>query len=53
VRGEPIVCTPQEAYACFMRTQIDYLMIGSFLLNKQSQPKFVENFDWQKEFELD
>jgi carbamoyltransferase len=38
IRGEPIVCTPQEAYQCFMRTEMDYLVLGNFLLSKASQP---------------
>lgn len=55
VRGEPIVCTPEEAYRCFMRTNMDYLVIGSFLLDKSSQKNFNldESKERQKEFELD
>lgn len=53
VRGEPIVCTPKEAYTCFMRTHMDYLCMGSFLLDKTKQKPWKEEFDWQKEFELD
>ncbi|GMW00451.1 MAG: carbamoyltransferase [Candidatus Hydrogenedentota bacterium] len=53
VRGEPIVCTPREAYTCFMRTHMDYLVLGSYLLDKRQQPLWEENKDWQKEFELD
>lgn len=53
VRGEPIVCTPQEAYTCFMRTHMDYLCMGSFLLNKAEQKPWHETTDWQKELELD
>jgi carbamoyltransferase len=53
VRGEPIVCTPQEAFTCFMRTQMDYLAIGSFLLDKKQQEVWPENQQWMKEFELD
>lgn len=53
VRGEPIVCTPNDAYRCFMRTNMDNLVIGSFILDKKEQPEFKENVDWQKEFELD
>jgi carbamoyltransferase len=52
VRGEPIVCTPEDAYRCFMRTDIDYLVLGSYLLDKQEQ-KPMEDIDWRKEFELD
>jgi carbamoyltransferase len=54
VRGEPIVCRPEEAYTCFMRTDMDYLLIGNFLLDKREQPEFKENNkDWKREFELD
>ncbi|TAN50167.1 MAG: hypothetical protein EPN26_10460, partial [Rhodospirillales bacterium] len=53
VRGEPIVCTPQDAYRCFMRTNMDYLLLGSFLLDKRQQPEVPPNADWQQEFELD
>ena len=53
VRGEPIVCTPQEAYTCFMRTQMDYLVMGNFLLAKNEQKPIEQNSDWMKEFELD
>ena len=53
VRGEPIVCTPADAYRCFMRTNIDYLVLGPYLLNKASQPAWKETEQWQKEFALD
>ncbi|NQV19748.1 MAG: carbamoyltransferase [Armatimonadetes bacterium] len=53
VRGEPIVCKPIDAYKCFMRTEMDFLMLGNYLLDKNEQPKFVDNIDWQEEFELD
>ncbi|HOV32723.1 MAG TPA: carbamoyltransferase [Candidatus Hydrogenedens sp.] len=53
VRGEPIVCTPKEAYTCFMRTNMDYLCIGSFLLDKTQQKQWHDDTDWKKEFELD
>jgi len=53
VRGEPIVCSPEDAYLCFMRTEMDYLIIGNFLLDKNKQSKFTENLDWKKEFQLD
>jgi carbamoyltransferase len=53
VRGEPIVCTPADAYRCFMRTDMDYLMMGSFLLDKTEQRPLADDSDWQKEFELD
>ena len=53
VRGEPIVCTPKDAYQCFMRTHIDYLVIGNFLLGKELQPAWQETANWQQEFQLD
>jgi len=53
VRGEPIVCTPEDAYRCFMRTNMDYLLMGSFLLDKHDQEPLVEDTDWRSEFELD
>ncbi len=53
VRGEPIVCTPADAYQCFMRTQIDHLVLGPFLLDKTDQPEWKEAEDWRKEFVLD
>ena len=53
VRGEPIVCTPADAYQCFMRTHIDYLVLGPFLLGKVAQPEWKETADWQREFQLD
>ncbi|OGQ07820.1 MAG: hypothetical protein A3G32_03515 [Deltaproteobacteria bacterium RIFCSPLOWO2_12_FULL_40_28] len=53
VRGEPIVCTPQEAYRCFMRTEMDYLVLGSYLLDRKKQPAFQEAVNWRSEFELD
>ena len=53
VRGEPIVCTPQDAYRCFMRTEMDYLVLGNCILDKHEQPKFVDHADWRKEFTLD
>jgi len=53
VRGEPIVCTPADAYRCFMRTHIDYLAVGPFLLDKQAQPAWKETGDWRHEFQLD
>jgi carbamoyltransferase len=53
IRGEPIVCTPQDAYACFMRTNIDYLVLGRFVLLKQNQPKFVDCLNWRDQFKLD
>jgi carbamoyltransferase len=53
VRGEPIVCTPEDAYRCFMRTHIDCLVLGPFLLEKDAQPVWEETANWQKEFQLD
>ena len=53
VRGEPIVCTPRDAYVCFMRTDMDHLAMGPFLLHKSEQPEFSEETDWREEFELD
>lgn len=53
VRGEPIVCRPEEAYKCFMRTNMDYLIMGSYLLDKKAQPVLEGDSDWKKEFELD
>lgn len=53
VRGEPIVCTPEDAYRCFMRTEMDFLVLGDYLLDKKEQPTFTEFSDWQKEFSLD
>ena len=53
VRGEPIVCTPADAYRCFMRTNIDHLVLGPFLLDKTDQPASTETTEWQHEFQLD
>jgi carbamoyltransferase len=53
VRGEPIVCTPGEAWRCFMRTEMDYLVMGSFLLAKHEQAPLAADSDWKKEFALD
>jgi carbamoyltransferase len=53
VRGEPIVCSPAEAYQCFMRTDMDYLVLGKFLLDKKEQPEFKDDVDWKSEFKLD
>jgi len=53
VRGEPIVCSPQDSYRCFMRTEIDVLAIENFILLKKDQPKFLDDLDWQKTYELD
>ncbi|MBN1558945.1 carbamoyltransferase [candidate division KSB1 bacterium] len=53
VRGEPIVCKPIDAYKCFMRTEMDYLIMSHYLLDKKNQPAFIEDLDWRTEFELD
>jgi len=53
VRGEPIVCTPEDACRCFMRTNMDYLVMGCFLLAKEEQKKIEDHQEWMKEFELD
>ncbi len=53
VRGEPIVCTPEDAYRCFMRTEMDYLVVGNYLFNKKEQPDWLEKDGWKEEFVLD
>src|SRR5712692_4428134 len=53
VRGEPIVCTPEDAYRCFMRTHIDVLVLGPFVVEKTKQPEWEEKTDWRMEFQLD
>jgi len=53
VRGEPIVCTPEDAYRCFMHTEMDYLTMGNYVLDKRDQPPLPEKGDWRKEFKLD
>lgn len=53
VRGEPIVCTPKDAYKCFMRTDMDYLVLGNYLLSKEEQKPLENDSDWKKEFVLD
>jgi len=53
VRGEPIVCTAEDAYRCFMRTEMDYLVLENCLIAKVGQPDFGQDQSWQKEFELD
>ena len=53
VRGEPIVRSPEEAYTCFMRTRMDYLVMGSFVLAKSDQEPWPESDEWKQEFELD
>jgi carbamoyltransferase len=53
VRGEPIVCSPEDAYRCFMRTEMDYLVLENFLLSKDDQPEWHETDDWRSEYALD
>lgn len=53
VRGEPIVCSPEDAYRCFMRTDMDILVLENYILYKSEQPAWTENTDWQKSYELD
>lgn len=53
VRGEPIVCTPEDAYTCFMRTEMDILVVNNFILKKEDQPVWQESEEWQQKFELD
>jgi carbamoyltransferase len=53
VRGEPMVCSPEDSYRCFMRTEMDYLVLENFLLDRRRQPTFYEATDWKKEFKLD
>ncbi len=53
VRGEPIVCTPDDAYKCFMRTDMDALVMGNFIFYKEEQEPLKEDIDWKKKFELD
>jgi carbamoyltransferase len=53
VRGEPIVCSPSEAFTCFMRTNMDYLVLGNILLAKTDQPEWEDQVDWREEFVLD
>ncbi len=53
VRGEPIVCTPDDSYRCFMRTEMDYLVVGDYLFAKTEQPEWDKKDNWQEEFKLD
>ncbi len=53
VRGEPIVCTPEDAYRCFMRTEMDCLALGGYILKKTDQPPWTETMDWRKDYVLD
>jgi carbamoyltransferase len=53
VRGEPIVGSPNDAYRCFMRTEMDYLVLENYLLAKKDQPPWQKDDAWHSEFELD
>jgi carbamoyltransferase len=53
VRGEPIVCTPEDGYLCFMRTNMDYLIMGNFLIEKKEQKPLDKDIDWLRKYELD
>src|SRR5713226_6116592 len=53
VRGEPIVCTPEDSYRCFMRTEMDFLVLETCVLDKKDQPEFAEKTDWRSELQLD
>jgi carbamoyltransferase len=53
VRGEPIVESPLDAYKCFMRTEMDVLVLGSYILYKENQPEFHDDIDWRQKYELD
>ncbi len=53
VRGEPIVCTPEDAYKCFMRTEMDYLVMGNFVIDKENQKKLENDENWREKYELD
>ncbi len=53
VRGEPIVCTPEDSYRCFMRTEMDLLVINNYVMLKDKQPNYQDKGNWQEEFKLD
>ena len=53
VRGEPIVCTPDDAFRCFMRTEMDFLVVGNFVFDKTKQKKLADDINWKEEFKLD
>ena len=53
VRGEPIVCTPEDSYRCFMRTEMDFLMLETCVLDKKDQPAYADNTNWRRQFKLD
>jgi carbamoyltransferase len=53
VRGEPVVCTPNDAFRCFMRTEMDYLVVGDYILKKTEQPDWDKKEKWEEQFKLD
>lgn len=53
VRGEPIVCTPDDGFRCFMRTEMDFLVMGNYIFDKTDQQKLKEDINWKEEFKLD
>ena len=53
VRGEPIVCTPEDAYKCLMRTEMDYLVVGDYIFDKKTQPAWKETEQWKEQYQLD
>ena len=53
VRGEPVVCSPEDAFRCFMRTHMDFLVMGNYLLDQKKMKKLKEDSDWKEEFTLD
>ena len=53
VRGEPIVCTPDDAFRCFMRTEMDVLVVGNFVFYRANQRELVNDTNWKEEFKLD
>ena len=53
VRGEPIVCTPEDAYRCFMRTEMDYLVLGVVPARQEGAAGVADEDDWRQEFALD
>jgi carbamoyltransferase len=53
VRGEPMVCSPEDSYRCFMRTEMDFLILENFVIDKKDQPPFSETADWRSQFRLD
>jgi carbamoyltransferase len=53
VRGEPIVCSPEDAYKCFMRTEMDYLVMGNYIFNKLEQPEWANDEKWKADLVMD